>query len=117
MHRGTDFGAVRHGRVGKTRLVAQFARQLASTGQVQVLVWVTASGRDAIIAEYAETAGALDVAGSDVEPEPAAGRLLGWLEGTGHRWLIVLDNLDIPADPVGWWPPTNRPYGGHHPPP
>jgi hypothetical protein len=97
------------GGVGKTQLAAQFARGLDACGELDVLVWVTASSRDAIVASYAEAADAVGVvpdAGLDVES--AAGRLLVWLERTDKRWLVVLDNLDAPADAAGWWPPKNR---------
>ncbi|MGC4888903.1 tetratricopeptide repeat protein [Micromonospora sp. DT227] len=96
------------GGVGKTQLAAQFARHLDTNGELDVLVWVTASSRDAIIAAYAEAARAVGVATADLEPETAAGRLLVWLERANRRWLVVLDNLDAPGDAAGWWPPANR---------
>ena len=95
------------GGVGKTQLAAQFTRQLTAAGELDVLVWVTASSRDAIIAAYAETARELRLADNNTAPEAAAGRLMGWLERTHQCWLIVLDNLDAPADASGWWPPDN----------
>jgi hypothetical protein len=95
------------GGVGKTQLAAQFARQLTSQGELDVLVWVTASSRDAIMAAYAETARAVGLADADVTLESAAGRLLGWLEHTDRRWLIVLDDLDTPAEASLWWPPNS----------
>jgi hypothetical protein len=94
------------GGVGKTQLAAQFARRLASSGELDVLVWVNASSRDAIVAAYAEAARAVKVAEPDVGRKAAAGRMLGWLERTDQRWLIVLDNLDSPAHAGGWWPPN-----------
>jgi transcriptional regulator with XRE-family HTH domain len=96
------------GGVGKTQLAAQFARRLDAAGELDVLVWVTASSRDAIIAAYTETARAVHVCGADVDPQAAAVRLLNWLEHTDQRWLIVLDNLDLPADASGLWPPENQ---------
>ncbi|MFK3984489.1 tetratricopeptide repeat protein [Micromonospora sp. NPDC050397] len=96
------------GGVGKTQLAAQFARDLASSGELDVLVWVTAAGQDAIVAAYAETARALGLASLDTDSQAAAQRLTGWLERTDRRWLIVLDNLDTPADATGWWPPANH---------
>ncbi|MEV0882114.1 FxSxx-COOH system tetratricopeptide repeat protein [Micromonospora echinofusca] len=96
------------GGVGKTQLAAQFARRLDAGGELEVLVWVTASSRDAIIAAYAEAAWAVGVASAEMKPESAAERLLAWLEHTRQRWLIVLDNLDTPADAAGLWPPGSR---------
>jgi hypothetical protein len=94
------------GGTGKTQLAAQLTRRIVAAGNIDLLVWVTASSRDAIAAAYAEAARALRIADASVKTEAAAGRLLGWLEGSGRRWLIVLDNLDAPADVAGWWPPT-----------
>jgi hypothetical protein len=96
------------GGVGKTQLAAQFARGLDAAGELDVLVWCTAASRDAIVAGYAETAYAAELCGPEIEPQAAAARLLGWLEQTDRRWLIVLDNLDTPADATGLWPPENR---------
>ncbi|MET8151335.1 NB-ARC domain-containing protein [Actinoplanes sp. NPDC049668] len=98
------------GGVGKTQLAAQYARRLDAAGELDVLVWVTASSRDAIIAAYTEAAQAVHAAGADVDPQAAAARLLNWLEHTEQRWLIVLDNLDVPADASGLWPPDS-PHG------
>ncbi|XVU24197.1 tetratricopeptide repeat protein [Actinoplanes sp. CA-054009] len=95
------------GGVGKTQLAAQFARDLAGSGELDLLVWVTADSPDLIVSGYAEAARALGLAGGDVDPQTAALRFTGWLEHTGQRWLIVLDNLDTPADATGWWPPPN----------
>ncbi|WUR59788.1 FxSxx-COOH system tetratricopeptide repeat protein [Micromonospora chokoriensis] len=96
------------GGVGKTQLAAQFARRLDTDSELDVLVWVSASSREAIIASYAEAARALSVAPTEMELESAAGRLLMWLERTDKRWLIVLDNLDSPGDANGLWPADNR---------
>ncbi|GAA3199346.1 FxSxx-COOH system tetratricopeptide repeat protein [Dactylosporangium siamense] len=95
------------GGVGKTQLAAQFARNLVTDGELDVLVWVTASSPDAIIAGYAEIARELRLTDADTPPRAAADRLLGWLERTDQRWLIVLDNLDIPGHATGLWPPAN----------
>jgi hypothetical protein len=65
------------GGVGKTQLVAQFARQLAAADELDLLVWITAAGEDAIVAGYAETARVLQLTGADVDPRAAAQRLTG----------------------------------------
>jgi hypothetical protein len=60
---------------------------------------VSATTRTGIIAGYAQAAG--DVTGlEDGDPQRAADRFLAWLAGTGRRWLIVLDDLTDPADPL-----------------
>ncbi|MFF5182142.1 NB-ARC domain-containing protein [Micromonospora sp. NPDC000316] len=96
------------GGVGKTQLAAQFARRLEAVGDLDVRVWVTASSQDAIIAGYAEAARALGIAFAEVDSRSAAQRLMEWLAQTDRRWLVVLDNLDAPADAARWWPPDNR---------
>ncbi|MEU4532507.1 FxSxx-COOH system tetratricopeptide repeat protein [Micromonospora ureilytica] len=95
------------GGVGKTQLAARFARQLVERRQLDLLVWVTASSRDAIVARYAEAATVLGLAGASVAASDAATRMLAWLAHTERRWLVVLDNLDSPADAAGWWPPMS----------
>ncbi|MBO4161535.1 tetratricopeptide repeat protein [Micromonospora antibiotica] len=96
------------GGVGKTQLAAQFARRLAHTGELDLLVWITAISRDAILAGYAQAAWQLRLVDPTVDLEQAAATLLNWCERTDRRWLVVLDNLDTPAHAAGWWPPANR---------
>ncbi|MFJ8621049.1 tetratricopeptide repeat protein [Streptomyces clavifer] len=95
------------GGVGKTQLAAHYASKTWEAGQVDLLMWVTASSREAITAAYAQ-AGA-KVAGADPEDaDAAAACLLSWLQTTDRKWLIVLDDLADPADLRGLWPPTQR---------
>jgi hypothetical protein len=92
------------GGVGKTQLAAHYARRSFRAGAVELLVWVTASSRAAIVAGYAQAG--MEAAGADPrEPEQAAARFVSWLETTERRWLIVLDDLGDPADLRGLWPP------------
>ncbi|MBZ4014745.1 tetratricopeptide repeat protein [Streptomyces purpurogeneiscleroticus] len=94
------------GGMGKTQLAAHHARTAWQTGQLDLLVWVAAGSRDAIISTYAQAG--IEVAGADPEdPERAAARFLHWAETTDRRWLIVLDDLTDPADLRGLWPPRN----------
>ena len=94
------------GGVGKTQLAAAYARAAWQAGSVDLLAWVTAGSRDAVVAAYAQ-AGA-EVAGADPgDPQQAAGRFLTWLETTDRRWLVVLDDLADPADVRGLWPPAS----------
>jgi hypothetical protein len=94
------------GGVGKTQLAAAYARAAWQAGTVDLLAWVTAGSRDAVVAAYAQ-AGA-EVADADVaDPQRAAGQFLTWLETTGRRWLVVLDDLANPADLRGLWPPAS----------
>ncbi|MFD8236849.1 tetratricopeptide repeat protein [Streptomyces sp. NPDC059696] len=102
------------GGVGKTQLAAHYARGLLRDGQLDLLVWVTAASREAIMDAYARTA--VEVSGADpAGPEQAAEAFLAWLEPKPGRqqpcrWLVVLDDLADPADLRGLWPPTS-PHG------
>jgi hypothetical protein len=94
------------GGVGKTQLAAGLARRWWREGDVDLLLWVSAESREAILTGYAQAAGM--VAGAPAEDAPqAAGRLLIWLEETDLRWLVVLDDVADPGDVKGLWPPPN----------
>ncbi|GAA0897897.1 MULTISPECIES: tetratricopeptide repeat protein [Streptomyces violaceusniger group] len=98
------------GGVGKTQLAADYARIAWEHGELDVLVWVTASSRETVVAGYTQAAVELLA----VEPdEHAAGAFLAWLQptrGRECRWLMVLDDVTDPADMRGLWPPSN-PHG------
>ncbi|WP_307710737.1 tetratricopeptide repeat protein [Streptomyces sp. V1I6] len=99
------------GGVGKTQLAADYARTAWDSGEVDVLVWISASSRSAITAGYAQ-AGVEVLAADPSDPERAARAFLAWLEPKAEqkpcRWLVVLDDVADPADMRGWWPPTGR---------
>ena len=95
------------GGVGKTQLAADYARTAFASGRLDVLVWVTAASRQAVIDGYAHAA--VELLG--VEPdEHSAQRFLAWLQPSAARavcrWLVVLDDLANPADLTGLWPPV-----------
>ncbi|MFE6575498.1 tetratricopeptide repeat protein [Streptomyces rochei] len=98
------------GGVGKTQLAADYARTAWDSGEVDILVWISASSRAAITAGYAQ-AGVEVLAADPRDPEQAARAFLAWLEPkTGQkpcRWLVVLDDVSDPADMRDWWPPTS----------
>ncbi|MFC0437405.1 tetratricopeptide repeat protein, partial [Kutzneria buriramensis] len=93
------------GGVGKTQLAVDYAERLWSAHEVELLVWVTADSREAIVSSYDRLAA--DLTGVE-DPEPVLGaqRLLEWLAGASVRWLVVLDDLQSPRDLSGLWPPT-----------
>ncbi|WP_433233745.1 tetratricopeptide repeat protein [Micromonospora sp. CA-248260] len=95
------------GGVGKTQLAAGLARRLWNRGDLDLLVWVSATSRSAMVTAY--TQAAADVTGADdSNPDQATDRFLAWLATTTCRWLIVLDDLTDPNDLRGLWPPPSR---------
>ena len=94
------------GGVGKTQLAAHYARRKWSARQLDLLVWVTAGNRDAIISAYAR-AGRQVVGADGSDPVTAAAEFLTWLETTDRHWLVVLDDLADPGDLSGLWPPRH----------
>jgi hypothetical protein len=92
------------GGVGKTQLAAHHARQRWAARELDLLVWVTAGNRDAVLSSYARAGG--QVTGADEsDPVSAAEEFLTWLETTDRHWLIVLDDVADPGDLSGLWPP------------
>ncbi|NJP31832.1 tetratricopeptide repeat protein [Micromonospora thermarum] len=95
------------GGVGKSQLAAHYARTRWNANDVDLLVWITAASREQILEGYAETAIAIGLVDDrDRDAERAAARLLTWLAGTDKRWLVVLDDLTVPGDLRGLWPPS-----------
>ncbi|MGW4650899.1 tetratricopeptide repeat protein [Kitasatospora sp. NPDC004289] len=98
------------GGVGKTQLAADYARTAWSSGELDVLVWVTATSTAAVAAAFAQAGAEL----LGAEPEEAAQAFTAWLEPKAEerpcRWLVVLDDVADPADLRGWWPPQS-PHG------
>ncbi|WP_112267941.1 hypothetical protein [Lentzea terrae] len=66
------------GGVGKTQLAADYAQTLWDDGALDLLVWITASSRDEIIAMYARLAADL-LTLREPDPTVAAGRFLSSL--------------------------------------
>lgn len=99
------------GGVGKSQLAARHAHAVWRDESVDLVVWLAAVTRTAVISGYAEAAGRVlrDLA-PGTSPEHAAAAFQTWLSSTGRRWLIVLDDVQDPADLKGLWPP-NTPTG------
>src|SRR5690349_19013394 len=89
---------------GKTQVAAGLAESLWQQGKLDLLIWVDATSRAAVLAGYVAAA----VAASSTDPagdaETVAIRLVNWLAKTGRPWLLVLDDLADPADLEGLWP-------------
>jgi tetratricopeptide (TPR) repeat protein len=97
------------GGTGKTQLAVGFAHTLWSARAVDLIAWIPAGNRGAVIAGYAQAAADLELLGgedaaADGTAERAAQRFLGWLGRTEHRWAVVLDGMASPADLDGLWP-------------
>ena len=89
---------------GKTQLAVGFAHAMWSSRAVDVLVWVTAGNRTAIIAGYAQAAADLDLGAAEETADRGAQRFLSWLRRTSQRWAVVLDGVTSPPDLDGLWP-------------
>ncbi|MFF1640635.1 tetratricopeptide repeat protein [Streptomyces sp. NPDC058246] len=101
------------GGTGKTQAAVNAARQAWQDRQLDLLVWVNAASRQAILEAYAQAGS--DVLGVDPAlPELAARRFLAWLEHgpvtPEQRWMVILDDLNAPEDLRDLWPPET-PYG------
>jgi tetratricopeptide (TPR) repeat protein len=98
------------GSCGKTQLAVYVAESLWKASEVELLVWVTATNRAAILTSYVAAA----VAAMGVDPtgdaEQLAARFVGFLGETRRSWLVVIDGLASPWDLDGLWPtgPTGR---------
>ena len=89
---------------GKTQLAVGFAHAMWSSRAVDLLVWVAAGNRTAIIAGYARAAADLNLAAVGETADSAAQRFLHWLRRTSRRWAVVLDGVTSPPDLDGLWP-------------
>ncbi|WP_165036790.1 FxSxx-COOH system tetratricopeptide repeat protein [Candidatus Protofrankia californiensis] len=98
------------GGVGKTQLAAEFARRMWAAGVLDLLVWVSAGSRAAVVSAYAQAAADLVLGPDDEDQNQTAMRFLAWLGNTDKRWLIVLDDVNSAGDVRGLWPPE-RPDG------
>src|SRR5580693_6149203 len=95
------------GGTGKTQLALGFAHAVWSARAVDLLAWVPAGNRSAVIAGFARAAAGLDLLTVDEAAgtaDSAAQRFLGWLRKTERRWVVVLDGVVSPADVDGLWP-------------
>ncbi len=110
---GGQGAAPAQGGTGKTQLAVEFARTLWDARAVEVLVWVTAASREAIITGFAHAASLVGVDDPDEGAEVTAARFLTWLAHTSRPWALIIDDLADPADLGDLWPWAGRP-GCHH---
>jgi len=91
------------GGTGKTQLAVAAATESFRSRTVDLLIWVSAGSRDAVMTGYAQAAADLQIADPG-NVEVAAPALLEWLAETSRPWLVVLDDLAYPGDMDGLWP-------------
>jgi tetratricopeptide (TPR) repeat protein len=99
------------GGTGKTSLAAGLAYECHATQAARLVLWVTATGRDAVITGYAQALHDLGEGSRGGEsPEHAAARFLDRLKRPDLPWLVVLDGVADPAAVDGLWPagPSGR---------
>lgn len=92
------------GGAGKTQLAAGFVESAWNARSAELVLWATASSRDAIVTAYADALAAMGAADPRDDADAAARRFLSWLAGSTRGWLVVLDDLADPADADGLWP-------------
>jgi NB-ARC domain-containing protein len=93
------------GGAGKTQAAVAEAERTWNNQEVELLAWINATSRDAIKKAY--VALGADLTGTaDADPDAGVQRLLNWLATTRAPWLVVLDDLQNPADLRGLWPPA-----------
>jgi tetratricopeptide (TPR) repeat protein len=92
------------GGTGKTQLAIAFASSLWNMRGVDLLVWVPAASREAIMTGFAQAAGEVDADRPGENADVAAGRFLAWLTRTRRRWAVILDDLADLADLEELWP-------------
>jgi tetratricopeptide (TPR) repeat protein len=105
----TPGAAASQGGTGKTQLAVEFAHAVWGARAAEVLVWVTANTREAIIAGFAQAAAAVGAADPDPESlgnsaEAAAANFATWLASTRRSWLLVIDDLVQVSDLDDLWP-------------
>jgi tetratricopeptide (TPR) repeat protein len=99
------------GGTGKTSLACGLAREHYDSRAAHLVLWVTVTGRDAVVTGYAQALHDLGEGPNRGEsPEHAADRFLDWLKNTGEPWFVVLDGIADPAAVDGLWPvgPSGR---------
>jgi tetratricopeptide (TPR) repeat protein len=92
------------GASGKTQIAVMIAETLWRSGAVDVVVWISAANRAAVLSGYVEAW----VAATGIEPagtaESIAAQFVSWLTQTSRPWLIVLDDLPSVDELDGLWP-------------
>jgi hypothetical protein len=89
---------------GKTQIAVLLAETLWRSGAVDMVVWISATSRSAVLSGYAEAW----MVATGIEPtgtaESVAARFVSWLAETDQPWLVVLDDLPNVDELDGLWP-------------
>jgi len=98
------------GACGKTQIAVIVAETLWRSGAIDALIWISATSRESVLTAYVEASAAAFGIAPAGTAESVATRLVSWLGTTDQRWLVVLDDLQDPADLDGLWPegPSGR---------
>ena len=96
------------GSCGKTQLAVSIARSLWQSGRLDLLVWVPATNRAAVLASYVQAAVAAMGIAAGGDAESIAARFIRWLGDTGRPWLVIFDDLTDAASLDGLWPEGGR---------
>ncbi len=92
------------GSCGKTQIAAMLAETLWRSAAVDILIWIPATSRAAVLSAYAQAWATATGTQPTGTAESVAARLVGWLAETSQRWLVVLDDMPDSAELDGLWP-------------
>lgn len=92
------------GSSGKTQLAAYLAELLWRSPGVDLLAWVVATSREAVLSGYLQAAAAAWGAEPAGDAESVAARFVSWLGSTSRNWLLVLQDVPDLAGLNGLWP-------------
>jgi tetratricopeptide (TPR) repeat protein len=95
---------------GKTCHAVALTGQLGHQPAVRLIVWITASCREAVVSGYAQALRDVGVAIIRANPDQAAAEFLTWLARAADPWLVVIDDLRGAGTMEGLWPrgPSGR---------
>jgi tetratricopeptide (TPR) repeat protein len=92
------------GGTGKTQIAVEFTHSMWNSRLVEVLIWVTATNREAIVTSFAHAANTVDASNPAEGAEVAAARFLAWLGHTRRPWALIIDDLRELSDLADLWP-------------
>jgi tetratricopeptide (TPR) repeat protein len=100
----TTVATADQGGTGKTQLAVEFTHSMWNSRLVEVLIWVSATNREAVITSFAQAANTVDASNPAEGAEDAATRFIAWLGHTRRPWALVIDDLRELSDLADLWP-------------